>query len=292
MKAEQAVDAFLDHLWLTERLAANTLAAYRRDLNKIAARLHTRNKDWLTADGTDLAYALFDFPEKATSQARALSCLRRFYGYLGQQSLLPHDPTLHLKAPRAGRSLPLVINEAQVTALLAAPDIATAHGLRDSALLEVMYATGLRVSEAVALTLGEIDLQRGVLHTVGKGDKERLVPLGEVAVERLQQYLATARTQLLKGTRSDDVFVSQKRGRISRQLAWMIVKRHAATVGIAHLTPHGLRHAFATHLVNHGADLRVVQMLLGHADIGTTQIYTHIAAERLKNLVRQHHPRG
>lgn len=293
MTADDAlIDAFLDHLWLSERLAHNTLAAYRRDLHKIAARLAKRNKTWLNAGEHDLASALFEHAEKPTSQARALSSVRRFYIYLLQQQHISHDATLHLKSPKQNQTLPAVISETQVEALLAAPDLTTALGLRDSALLEVMYATGLRVSEAVALSLTEIDLNRGVLHTVGKGDKERLVPLGEVAAERLQEYLREARPHLLKGLASDDVFVSQKRSRISRQLAWMIVKRYAATVGIPRLTPHGLRHAFATHLVNHGADLRVVQILLGHADISTTQIYTHIASERLKNLVQQHHPRG
>lgn len=292
MAVDEISDLFLDHLWLGERLSANTLAAYRRDLHKIAQRLAQKQRTWQTADKNDLAEALFANDEKPSSQSRSLSCIRRFYRYLHEEKRIADNPAEYLRFPKKKRTLPATVSEAQVEALLAAPDTQTPLGLRDKALLEVMYATGLRVSEAVHLTLSEIDLNRGVLHTVGKGDKERLVPLGEEAVYWLQRYLNAARAELLKGRAEDFVFVSQKRCGISRQLAWMIVKRYAAAVGIRQLSPHGLRHAFATHLVNHGADLRVVQLLLGHADIGTTQIYTHVANERLKALVHTHHPRG
>lgn len=284
------IEEFLDDLWLTERVAQNTLDAYRQDLHKIAHRLS--NKDWHTVCAEDLAAALFDNNEKKSTQARALSAIRRFYLYLSKSNTLPENPTLHLKPPKISEHLPIIISESQIEALLGAPDIETIHGLRDKALLELIYATGLRVSEAVGLGLSQIDNQRAVLHTVGKGDKERMVPMGEEASEWLAKYLAHARLALLKGRACEAVFVSQKRTPISRQLAWMIVKKYAQEVGIAKLSPHSLRHAFATHLVNHGADLRVVQMLLGHADISTTQIYTHIANIRLKNIVQQHHPRG
>lgn len=287
---QQIIDAFLDDLWLTERVAQNTLNAYRQDLSKISHRLP--ECQWHTATAEDLSAALFDNPEKKSTQARALSALRRFYLYLSQTQGLPENPTIHLKSPKKSESLPDIISESQIETLLSAPDTENPHGLRDKALLELMYATGLRVSEAVGLSLSELDISRGLLHTVGKGNKERMVPMGEEASEWLARYLLHARPPLLKGKACEAVFVSQKRTPISRQLAWLIVKKYAQAAGIAHLSPHGLRHAFATHLVNHGADLRAVQMLLGHADIGTTQIYTHIANTRLHNIVQQHHPRG
>ena len=287
------IDLFLDHLWLSDRLSANTLAAYRRDLHTIENRLLSENKTLLVAEEQDLAHVLFDVNEKTSSQSRRLSCLKRFYTWCVQQNTLKVNPSLRLHAPKRNIHLPVVISEEQVEALLNAPDISTPHGLRDSALLELMYATGLRVSEVVSLNLSEIDLKLGLLKTIGKGNKERLVPMGEMATEKLKQYLTASRPQFLKNnTHCEDVFVSQKKCRMTRQLAWIIVKRYARCVGISELTPHGLRHAFATHLVNHGADLRVVQLLLGHADIGTTQIYTHVANERLKSIVKQHHPRG
>ena len=289
---QQPIDSVLEHLWLSEQLAHNTLEGYRHDLSKIARRLQAAGLNWLSVDSVDLAAAVFDAHEKTSSQARALSACKRLFAWLQEYGHRPDLPTTHLHAPKQGRHLPDIISEAQIDALLAAPDTASSHGLRDKALLELMYATGLRVSEAVQLTLSELDLQQGLISTIGKGDKQRLVPLGEEAVYWLQRYLAEARPRLLKGRACDAVFVSQKKGAISRQLAWMIVNRHAETAAIRHLSPHGLRHAFATHLVNHGADLRVVQMLLGHADIGTTQIYTHVANERLKQLVAEHHPRG
>ncbi len=289
---QSLIDAFLEHLWLQERLAQNTLDSYRRDLHKVSQRLHALGQQWLSVDALDLAQAVFAVEEKSSSQARALSASRRLLHYLIETEQRTDDPSQYLKPPKKARLLPDFISEAQVEALLNAPDVESVHGLRDKALLEIMYATGMRVSEAVGLTLSEIDLNRGVAHTVGKGDKERLVPLGEEACEWLGRYLHHSRPQLLKNQTCDYVLVSQKKGGISRQLAWMIVQRHAATAGIDRLSPHKLRHAFATHLVNHGADLRVVQMLLGHADISTTQIYTHVANERLKTVIAQHHPRG
>lgn len=285
-------DRFLDHLWLQERLSANTLAAYRRDLNKIAVRLAGQGEDWLSADGSGLAAAVYHPDEKTRSQARALSACKRFYGWLLETEQLSNDPTEYLTAPKQERTLPAIVSESQIEMLLAAPDTDSPHGLRDKALLELMYASGLRVSEAVRLTLGEIDLQRGLVVTIGKGGKQRLVPMGEEGSYWIERYLAQARPVLLKNARCDELFVGQKRNGISRQLAWMIVDKYAEAAGIRHLSPHSLRHAFATHLVNHGADLRVVQSLLGHADISTTQIYTHVANERLKNIVSEHHPRG
>ena len=286
------IDRLLEHLWLNDRLSQNTLEGYRRDLIKIGQRLQHTGKDWFSAEPADLADAVYAAEESSRSQARALSALKRLYGWLLDSGQLAANPTERLKTPKQSRTLPDIITENQIDTLLAAPDTDTPHGLRDKALLELMYATGLRVSEAVNLKLNEINLNRGILNTIGKGDKQRIVPLGAEAVYWIERYLADARPLLLKNARCDELLVSQKKQGISRQLAWMIVKQYADAAGIAHLSPHGLRHAFATHLVNHGADLRVVQMLLGHADISTTQIYTHVANERLKSIVSQHHPRG
>ena len=286
------IDRLLEHLWLNDRLSQNTLEGYRSDLTKIGQRLQSAGKDWLSAEPADLADAVYAAEESNRSQARALSALKRLYGWLIDSGQLAANPTERLKTPKQSRTLPDIITENQIDTLLAAPDTDTPHGLRDKALLELMYATGLRVSEAVNLKLNEINLNRGILNTIGKGDKQRIVPLGAEAVYWIERYLADARPLLLKNARCDELLVSQKKQGISRQLAWMIVKQYAEAAGIAHLSPHGLRHAFATHLVNHGADLRVVQMLLGHADISTTQIYTHVANERLKSVVSQHHPRG
>ena len=286
------IDRLLEHLWLNDRLSHNTLEGYRRDLQKIAGRLQNADKDWFSAEAVDLADAVYVPTESSRSQARALSALKRLYGWLLDTHQIADNPTARLKTPKQSRTLPDIITEKQIDALLNAPDTEAPHGLRDKALLETMYATGLRVSEAVTLKFNEINLNRGIINTIGKGDKQRIVPLGAEAVYWIERYLAEARPLLLKNARCDELFVSQKKQGISRQLAWMIVKQYALEAGIRHLSPHGLRHAFATHLVNHGADLRVVQMLLGHADISTTQIYTHVANERLKSMLAQHHPRG
>ena len=289
---QEPIEQTLDELFLTRRLAANTLAGYRRDLEKIARRLHAQGLDWQQADADALADAVYAPDEKPASQARALSAVKQLYGFLQLQNRRSDNPAQHLRPPRQGRALPPLIGEAQIDALLAAPDTETIFGLRDKAVLETLYATGLRVSEAAQMQLQDLDLQRGVVTVIGKGNKQRIVPLGAEAVHWLERYLKTARGELLKHAPCDFVFVGQKRSGISRQLVWQMVKRYAAEAGISELSPHGLRHAFATHLVNHGADLRSVQMMLGHASLNTTQIYTHVANERLKQLVAQHHPRG
>ena len=286
------IDLLLEQLWLQDRLSQNTLDAYRRDLQKIHDRLLVEKVHWFNCDGVQLGHALFTNEEKPTSQARALSACKRLYAYFNEQNLKHQEPLFYLQRPKIGRTLPAIITETQVEALLAAPNVDDVHGLRDKALLELMYATGMRVSEAVNLQLSHLDLQRGLVITIGKGDKQRLIPLGEEACEWLESYLLHSRPHLLKQKPCEEVFVSQKRVGMTRQLAWQIVSKYAMQIGIAKLSPHKLRHAFATHLVNHGADLRVVQMLLGHADINTTQIYTHVANERLKNLINEHHPRG
>lgn len=285
-------ERLLEHLWLQARLSQNTLDSYRRDLAKIATRLAEQGCDWHNAEATDLAAAVYHPDEQPRSQARALSACKRLYNWLAETEQRTDNPTRHLKAPQQAKTLPPLISEHQIDALLAAPDTDTPHGLRDKALLETLYASGLRVTEAVKLQTNEVNLTRGLINTIGKGNKQRLVPLGQEAAYWIERYLAEARPALAKGRIIDELFVSQKRTGISRQLAWMIVKQYADIAGIAELSPHGLRHAFATHLLNHGADLRVVQELLGHADISTTQIYTHVANERLKNIVDEHHPRG
>lgn len=292
MDMDELADQLLEHLWLQERLSQNTLDAYRRDLRKVAARLAAAGLDFFSASAVDLAAAVYAEGEQPRSQARALAACRKLYGWLEEHGRRADNPCRSLKTAKQTQSLPLFVSEAQIDALLNAPDTDTPHGLRDKALLELMYATGLRVSEAVKLKLGEADIQRGLINTIGKGDKQRIVPMGAEAVHWLERYLREARGQLLKGLRCDELFVSQKKTGISRQLAWMIVKQYAEAAGIRGLSPHGLRHAFATHLVNHGADLRVVQMLLGHADISTTQIYTHVADVRLQAVVQQFHPRS
>lgn len=286
------IDRLIEHLWLQERLADNTLQAYRRDLCKLSARLVQMGSDLMGAGSLQLADAIYVANENPRSQARALASAKRLYAWLVEIGQRDDNPSRDLKAGKMARTLPSMLTEIQIDALLNAPNIDTPHGLRDRALLELMYATGLRVSEAVQLTWHEVDLMRGMLRTIGKGDKQRIVPLGEEAVFWLQRYQTDARPILLKGKHCDAVFVSQKKVGITRQLAWQVVAKYAEQVGIVGLSPHGLRHAFATHLVNHGADLRVVQLLLGHASLTTTEIYTHVANERLKKVVEQHHPRS
>jgi integrase/recombinase XerD len=291
------IDNFCDALWLEDGLAKATLSSYRSDLGRLAL--------WLADNGHE---PLLDLREttltafiahlarqtRATSQARYLSTLRRFYRWQIGRGRIVADPTLKLANPSRPSRLPKVMSEKQVEALLAAPDLDTPLGRRDRAMLETIYATGLRVSELVGLRLHEVSLADGVLRALGKGSKERLVPLGELAIEWIQRYLDEARPEILNGQTSDDLFVTARGGAMTRQAFWQLVKRYALVAGIApdKLSPHVLRHAFATHLLNHGADLRVVQLLLGHADISTTQIYTHVARERLKSLHAVHHPRG
>ena len=293
----ELIDAFCDQVWLQDGLAASSLSSYRRDLTAWAGWLDRRGSYLLAAQRTDVEAFLADqfrSKAKATSIARRLSSLRRFYALQLLQGTLHADPTLRVKAPKLPRRLPKNLSEAQVELLLAAPDPETTLGLRDRAMLETLYATGLRVSELVGLTRAQVSLDMGVVRVVGKGSKERLVPLGEESIEWLKRYLANGRPQLVGNGKSDAIFVTARRGPLTRQAFWALLKRLAVKAGIpaASLSPHVLRHAFATHLLNHGADLRVVQLLLGHADITTTTIYTHVARERLKKLHAQHHPRG
>jgi integrase/recombinase XerD len=289
-----AIDAFLDHLWLNDGLARNTLAAYRRDLEKLDARLKQVGSDLLTAGASTLESALLlcADSEKPATRARLLSAARRFFQYRILTGTRRDDPSARMASPKLGRRLPKTLSEANVETLLGTPDTSTLLGLRDRSLLEVLYATGLRVSELVGLTLQQLDLVSGLVKTVGKGNKERLVPMGEVAIEWLQRYLTDSRPHLLGGVQCDHVFVTRRKGPMTRQMAWYLIVRYAEREGLPKLSPHTLRHAFATHLVNHGADLRVVQLLLGHSDISTTQIYTHVARERLRQLHAMHHPRG
>lgn len=289
------VDRFLDALWLEDGLARNTLAAYRRDLDGLGQWLASRETSLVGAAEADLAayFAIEHAATRAATANRRLAVLRRFYRWALRERVIAVDPTLRLHAARRTARFPVTISEAQVEALLAAPDVSTALGSRDRAMFEVLYAAGLRVSELVGLKLGELSLTEGLVRVVGKGAKERIVPLGEEARAWVERYLAGARPDLLAGRVADAVFVTQRAAPMTRQMFWILVKRYAAKADIkAPLSPHGLRHAFATHLLNHGADLRVVQLLLGHADISTTQIYTHVARARLKALHAEHHPRG
>ncbi len=287
---------FLDALWLESGLSNNTVEAYRRDLLAFAS--------WLKEDDTDLAAATREDilryqgvrlreGRKARSEARLLSSLRRFYRYLCREEIRESDPTVQIESPRIGKSLPSGLTEQEVEALLAEPDTDVPLGLRDRAMLEVLYATGLRVSELVALTIEQVNMRQGLVRCVGKGNKERLVPLGEIALDWLQRYLWESRPALLIGRATDDLFPTRRGKAMTRQAFWYLIKRYAEQASIDKpLSPHTLRHAFATHLLNHGADLRVVQLLLGHADLSTTQIYTHVARERLKSLHATHHPRA
>jgi integrase/recombinase XerD len=291
------IDAFCDQLWLQDGLAPASLASYRRDLVGWSKWLAGHGSSLQQAHRADVEAFLaeqFRQQAKATSIARRLSALRRYYGLQVQQGALRVDPTLRVRAPKLPRRLPKNLSEAEVEALLAAPDLEAPLGIRDRAMLETLYATGLRVSELTGLTLAQVSLDMGVVRVLGKGSKERLVPLGEEAIAWIRRYLAQVRPVLAAGAKTGALFLTARRAPMTRQAFWQNVKRFAVKAGIpaARLSPHVLRHAFATHLLNHGADLRVVQLLLGHADITTTTIYTHVARERLKALHAQHHPRG
>jgi integrase/recombinase XerD len=295
--AEPLLDEFSDTLWLEDGLARNTLESYRRDLSQFAAWLRrTRNAGLLEAVHADLLGYLahrFQAKVRASSTARLLSSLKRFYQFALRQGKLDTDPTLNIDSPKLPRHLPKGLTEQDVERLLAVPRLETPLGLRDRAMLEVLYASGLRVSELVTLKVAQLSQDMGVVRILGKGAKERLVPVGEVALDWVQRYTVEARPPLLDGRQSDALFVTSRGQPMTRQAFWHLIKRHAAQAGIhGAISPHTLRHAFATHLLNHGADLRVVQLLLGHADISTTQIYTHVARERLKQLHAKHHPRG
>ena len=296
-----AIDTFVDALWLEDGLSRNTLAAYRRDLTLYAQWL-AQQQPAQTLDATSEHHLQGYFAErhagtKATTANRRLTVLRRYFHWALRERRIQADPTVRLQAARQPLRVPKTLSQAQVEALLEAPDAHTPLGLRDRAMLELMYASGLRVSELVTLKAWHVSLSEGVLRVTGKGNKERLVPFGQVAGQWLQRWLAEGRPAILAGQAGDDLFVTSRGTRageaMTRVMFWQLVRRYAQQAGITvHLSPHTLRHAFATHLLNHGADLRAVQMLLGHADISTTTIYTHVARERLKTIVAQHHPRG
>lgn len=292
----QQIEQFCDAIWLSDGLADNTLTAYRQDLRQFAHYWQALGlRDLYQVDAAQLADFLASQQQhsRISSQNRMRSTLKRFYALALQDQLISENPCARLKAVKQGRRLPKAISEEQVEALLNAPDLSLSLGLRDKAMLELLYACGLRVTELVALRLFEVSLNDGILRIQGKGDKTRLVPFGETARLWLQRYLSEARAEILQAQQSDDLFVTARGAAMTRQMFWHLIKRYASTAGIAdNLSPHTLRHAFATHLLNHGADLRVVQLLLGHADISTTQIYTHVAKARLKILHAEHHPRG
>lgn len=289
------VARFLDMLWLEEGNSKNTLSAYQSDLQQYMRWLEKSAFDVTQIQEESLRDYLASLQgRKPRTLARHLSSLRKFYHYLLREKIIGYDPTQYMNMPKIGQSLPKSLTETEIDALLQAPDTETVLGLRDKAMLEVLYASGLRVSELIGLQCNQINLRQGVLRVFGKGNKERLVPLGEEASEWLERYQRDARVELLGRQISDALFVTRKGVTMSRQALWYMIQRYATIVGISHekISPHVVRHAFATHLLNNGADIRVVQMLLGHTDISTTQIYTHIAKERLKNLHAKHHPRG
>lgn len=290
------IDQFCDALWLEDGLAKNTIEAYRRDMRLFAEYLHKeQGKHLYEVNHADINNYIAAKHEtsKASSANRRMSVLKRFYLLAFRQNLVSQNPCSKLRSAKQGQRLPKTLSEAQVVALLQAPDETNPHGLRDKTMLELLYACGLRVSELVGLRSIEVGLNEGVLRITGKGDKTRLVPFGEVARVWLERYLRDGRPAILNGQIDDALFVTARGGAMTRQMFWILIKKYALQANIAtHLSPHTLRHAFATHLLNHGADLRVVQLLLGHADISTTQIYTHVARERLKKLHAEHHPRG
>lgn len=302
---QQIIERFIDHLWMENGLSDNTLSAYKNDLAGFSIWLKEKNCLLVNVDTVivqDFLAHNYQAQLSRRSVARLLSTLRRFYIYLKRENICREDPTRLLESPKAEHSLPMSLNEQQIEGLLAAPDISDFLGLRDRAMLELLYATGVRVSELINLQVSQLSLQQGVIRIIGKGNKERLVPVGEVALEWLQKYYQQSRPQLLlknnavkKNTsQCSDVFVTRRGSAMTRQAFWYMIKRYALIAGINvdQLSPHTLRHAFATHLLNHGADLRVVQMLLGHSDISTTQIYTHVADQRLRDIYQKHHPRA
>ena len=294
---EGLLDEFCDALWLEDGLSRNTLESYRRDLRIFSAWLSAdRGRTLPQAQRMDLLdYLAYKFQRKARprSAARLLSSLKRFYRFLLRENRIQADPTLQVASPKLPRSLPRILTEDDVDALLAAPDVETPLGLRDRSMLETLYASGLRVSELVTMKLVQLSQDMGVVRVVGKGSKERLVPVGEEALTWIRRYMDNARPEILAGRQADALFITSRGASMTRQAFWYLIRRYADRAGIRNgISPHTLRHAFATHLLNHGADLRVVQMLLGHADISTTQIYTHVARERLKQLHAKHHPRG
>lgn len=294
---QSVIEQFLDALWMESGLSQNTLSAYRNDLAGFALWL-TQNKQQLfvveTVDIQDFLYVEFKLGKKGRSAARLVSSLKRFYQYQLREGRITEDPSALVEMPKLDKPLPKIISEIQINDLLDAPDKNNPVGIRDIAMLETLYATGLRVSELINLQMSQMTLDPGVVRIIGKGGKERLVPLGENAIEAILYYMKTARPELMQGHGlTNAVFVTRRGSAMTRQAFWYLIKRYAKVVGIDEnvMSPHTLRHAFASHLLNHGADLRVVQMLLGHSDISTTQIYTHITDQRLKNLYHAHHPR-
>ena len=293
---DPAITRFLDAVWMERGLSPNTLAAYRADLTALARWLKSRGVEVTRTGRNDLLGFIawrVETGARPRSTARQLSSFRRFFRWAVRDGLLAEDPTAQIAMPKIGRSLPKSLTEAEVESLLGAPAVTDPLGHRDRTMLEVLYATGLRVSELVSLRHGQVNLNQGVLRIVGKGNRERLIPLGEEAVRWVTEFVAGPRGEILLDRQTEYLFPTRRGDRMTRQAFWHIIKRYAARAGVEkELSPHTLRHAFATHLLNHGADLRVVQMLLGHSDLSTTQIYTHVARERMKDLHAAHHPRG
>lgn len=290
------IDRFLDAIWMERGLSENTLGAYRADLLALNQRLDDRSVALASASRADiLEYIAWrvDGGAKPRSTARQLSSFRRFYRYLLREGAISEDPTANIAMPKIGRALPQSLTEDEVDALLAAPNVNEPLGHRDRAMLEVLYATGVRVSELINLSISQINLNQGVLRIVGKGDRERLIPLGDEAQDWVREFVEGPRVEILLERQTDYLFPTRRGDRMTRQAFWHIIKRYGKKAGIQKkLSPHTVRHAFATHLLNNGADLRVVQLLLGHSDVSTTQIYTHVARERMKELHSRHHPRG
>lgn len=296
VSSEGIIDKFLDAIWMERGLSTNTLGAYRADLAALQRWLAQRDTSLIYASRADLLAFIASRAKqgsKPRSTARQLSSFRRFYRFLLREGVIQEDPTVKIDMPKIGRSLPRSLTESEVDALLAAPETSDPLGHRDRAMLEVLYATGLRVSELINLRQSEVNLNQGVLRIRGKGDRERLIPFGEESQRWIREFINGPRLEILLERQSEYLFPTRRGDRMTRQAFWHIIKRYAKKADIdAKLSPHTLRHAFATHLLNHGADLRVVQMLLGHSDLSTTQIYTHVARERMKELHAQHHPRG
>jgi integrase/recombinase XerD len=290
------IERFLDAIWMERGLSDNTLGAYRADLFALHQRLSANSVSLVKATRADVMDYIawrVEGGAKPRSTARQLSSFRRLYRYLLREGLISDDPTANIAMPKIGRALPQSLSEEEVDSLLAAPNVAEPLGHRDRAMLEVLYATGVRVSELINLKMSQINLNQGVLRIIGKGDRERLIPLGDEAQDWVREFIDGARGEILLERQTDYLFPTRRGDRMTRQAFWHIIKRYAKKAGVAKkLSPHTVRHAFATHLLNNGADLRVVQLLLGHSDVSTTQIYTHVARERMKELHSRHHPRG
>ncbi len=290
------IDRFLDAIWMERGLSENTLDAYRADLLALDQRLKERDVKIVDASKADLLDYIswrVEGGAKPRSTARQLSSFRRFYRYLLREGTIADDPTAEIAMPKIGRSLPQSLTEDEVDALLAAPNVSEPLGNRDRAMLELLYATGVRVSELINLKMSQMNLNQGVIRVIGKGNRERLIPLGGEAQDWLRDFIDGARIEILLERQTDYLFPTRRGDRMTRQAFWHIIKRYAKKAGVRKkLSPHTVRHAFATHLLNNGADLRVIQLLLGHSDVSTTQIYTHVARERMKELHSQHHPRG